>query len=109
VPARSIITLLSLITFGLLVYLLFFDSRYIENTGTNNDQVIESRKAQVDALTNIDSVKLEAKRNLDIIQQGQRTRSRVANRNLRIIILILILQITRWIIFYRAVRKQPSS
>jgi len=99
---KSILTLISL---GLLIYLLVDSLRHIDIAVTKNDSLLNEKKADVDRLQSIDTVKLVAKQNLDIIRQNAKRNSEIATRRFWVVAILAIVQIVL-LTYYRIDRSK---
>ncbi|MEO8711321.1 MAG: hypothetical protein ABI405_04310 [Parafilimonas sp.] len=88
----TIRTILTTITFGLLVWLLIDSMFQLDIAATKNDGLINSEKMKVESFQNIDSVKVYAKSKLDVIRQNTKRNSVIATKRIWVIIGLIVLQ-----------------
>ena len=84
------------ISFLLLTILLFRSCYDIGIASKKNDDLLFFLKQDIDKMHDIDSVKMEAKRNLDIIKTSRHDHSNFAKQMFWLIMLLFIIQIMFW-------------
>jgi hypothetical protein len=89
----TIRTILIVISFGLMVWLLVDGILQLDIAATKNDGLTNSEKLKVDRLQNMDSVKLYAKAKLDTIRQNTRVTSSLASKRIWLILGLIACQI----------------
>src|SRR5690242_9698060 len=77
----------------ILIFLLWDSCMRVDVAATKNDHSISFKKAEVDTLQNIDSVKSIAKHNLDVIRQNFRNESSLAIRRIWILLALLVIHL----------------
>jgi hypothetical protein len=85
--------ILILISFGLLIWLLFDNIFQLDIAASKNDYLTYSEKLKVDRIQNIDSLKIFAKSKLNIIRQNAEQNSSTATKRIWIIFGLIFCQI----------------
>lgn len=86
-------TILYLLTFALLIYLLAESFLQIDIAPSKNQHLINSSKTQVDNMQNIDSVKAEAKNWVDVNRHNFLHDSRNAKKRILFLVALLVIQV----------------
>jgi hypothetical protein len=89
---KTIRTILQVISLGLLVYILIGSLSRVDIAVTKNNNLISQKKADIDKIQDIQSVKLKAKEYLDTIRQNFISDSDKSFVDIRLLILLIIIQ-----------------
>lgn len=81
------------LSIALFIFAIFNSCFHIGFASTKNDHLIEFIKMDIDEMNSIDSVKLEAKNNLDLLKESRHRHSNFAELNFFILILLFFLMI----------------